>query len=129
MKKEKITTGLAPGAIGPYSQGVAIGRFLFLSGQIPIDPLTGTRVEGGVADQTRRVLVNLAHVLEEAGFSMRDVVKTTVYLTELASFSEMNEIYAEFFTQPYPARATVEVSALPKGALVEIDAIAVLGDE
>ncbi len=129
MKKERIATKLAPEAIGPYSQGVTIGRFMFLSGQIPIDPMTGEMIEGGVAEQTRRVLENLSHVLAERGATMNDVVKTTVYMTGLESFGEMNEVYAGFFAEPYPARATVGVAALPKGALVEIDVVAVVGDE
>ncbi|OGP13791.1 MAG: reactive intermediate/imine deaminase [Deltaproteobacteria bacterium GWA2_54_12] len=129
MNKKEIKTQRAPKAIGPYSQGVSIGRHLFLSGQIPIEPLSGELVTGSIEAQTRQVLKNLQGVLEEAGATMRDVVKTTVYLKDLSAFAEMNAIYGEFFTDPYPARATVEVSALPKGALVEIDAIAVIGDE
>ena len=129
MNKKELKTQRAPKAIGPYSQGVSIGRHLFLSGQIPIEPLSGELVTGSIEAQTRQVLKNLQGVLEEAGATMRDVVKTTVYLKDLSAFAEMNAIYGEFFTDPYPARATVEVSALPKGALVEIDAIAVIGDE
>lgn len=129
MHKEAIHTERAPKAIGPYSQGVKIGRYLFLSGQIPIDPSTGELVSDGIEAQTRQVLKNLRAVLEDAGASMRDVVKTTVYLKDLSTFGDMNAIYGEFFTQPYPARATVEVKGLPKGAAVEIDAIAVVGDE
>lgn len=129
MIKEEIKTDRAPKAIGPYSQGIRIGRFHFLSGQIPIDPKTGEVVSGDVALQTRQVLKNLQAVLEQSGASMRDVVKTTVFLKDLGSFSEMNSVYGEFFTEPFPARATVEVSGLPKGVDVEIDAIAVVGDE
>lgn len=129
MHKEATHTERAPKAIGPYSQGVKIGRYLFLSGQIPIDPSTGELVSDGIESQTRQVLKNLRAVLEDAGVSMRDVVKTTVYLKDLSTFSDMNAVYGEFFTQPYPARATVEVSGLPKGAGVEIDAIAIFGDE
>lgn len=129
MVKEEIMTEKAPKAIGPYSQGVRIGRFLFLSGQIPIEPLSGELVEGGVGVQTRQVLKNLQSVLEGSGASMRDVVKTTVFLKDLSAFSEMNAVYGEFFAKPYPARATVEVAGLPKGAAVEIDAIAVVGDD
>jgi 2-iminobutanoate/2-iminopropanoate deaminase len=129
MVKEEIRTDKAPQAIGPYSQGVKIGRFLFLSGQIPIEPLTGEVVPGGIEDQTRKVLTNLKMVLEEGGGRLADVVKTTVYLKDLALFSDMNGIYGEFFTPPYPARATVGVRELPKGVDVEIDAVAVIGDE
>ena len=129
MHKREISTQRAPKAIGPYSQGVSIGRYLFLSGQIPIEPLSGEVSTGSIEAQTRQVLKNLQGVLEEAGATMKDVVKTTVYLKDLAAFAEMNAVYGEFFTAPYPARATVGVSALPKGAGVEIDAIAVIGDE
>ncbi|MBI1911597.1 MAG: RidA family protein [Deltaproteobacteria bacterium] len=129
MKKEEIKTDNAPKAIGPYSQGVKIGRQIFLSGQIPIDPRTGDVIDGDIAAQTRQVLKNLQAVLEQSGASMKDVVKTTVFLKNLANFTDMNSLYGEFFTEPYPARATVEVSALPKGVEVEIDAIAVIGDE
>lgn len=129
MKKEEIKTDNAPKAIGPYSQGVKIGRQIFLSGQIPIDPLTGDVIDGDITAQTRQVLKNLQAVLEQSGASMKDVVKTTVFLESLANFTDMNSIYGEFFAEPYPARATVEVSALPKGVEVEIDAIAVIGDE
>ena len=129
MHKKEISTQRAPKAIGPYSQGVSIGRYLFLSGQIPIEPLSGEVSTGSIEAQTRQVLKNLQGVLEEAGATMKDVVKTTVYLKDLTAFAEMNAVYGEFFTAPYPARATVGVSALPKGAGVEIDAIAVIGDE
>lgn len=129
MKKLEIRTKKAPEAIGPYSQGVKAGRHIFLSGQIPIDPVTGSVVSGGVEDQTRQVLKNLQAVLEKEGATLDDVVKTTVYLTDLSAFVAMNSVYGEFFKAPYPARATVGVSALPKGVGVEIDAIAVTGDE
>jgi len=129
MKKEEIKTERAPKAIGPYSQGVKIGRHLFLSGQIPIEPTSGEVLSGSVEAQTRQVLKNLQAVLEEAGATLKDVVKTTVYLTDLSAFAGMNSVYGEFFSAPYPARATVGVSALPKGSGVEIDAIAVIGDE
>ena len=129
MIKEEVRSGKAPKAIGPYSQAVKIGRYVFLSGQIPIDPSNGELVGGGVGEQTRRVLKNLQAVAEEAGAGMRDVLKTTVYLTDLSTFSEMNAVYAEFFTEPYPARATVGVAALPKGAAVEIEAVVVIGDD
>ncbi|MFQ5736487.1 MAG: RidA family protein [Thermodesulfobacteriota bacterium] len=126
--KEEVRTQRAPEAIGPYSQAVSIGRYVFLSGQIPIDPATGEVETGPVGDQARRVLRNLQAVVEEAGATMNDVVKTTVYLTDLMLFADVNEVYTEFFSKPYPARATVEVSGLPKGADVEIDAIVVIGD-
>lgn len=129
MKKEEVKTDKAPRAIGPYSQGVKIGRYIFLSGQIPIEPVSGEVVQGDISVQTRQSLKNLQMVLEEAGASLKDVVKTTVFLKSLASFAEMNGIYGEFFMPPYPARATVEVSALPKGVEIEIDAIAVIGDD
>ncbi|MBI5468330.1 MAG: RidA family protein [Deltaproteobacteria bacterium] len=129
MVKEEVRTALAPKAIGPYSQAVRIGRYIFLSGQIPIEPVSGELVDGGVGSQTRQVLKNLQAVVDASGASLRDVVKTTVYLTDLSTFSEMNAKYAEFFTEPYPARATVGVSALPKGAAVEIDAVVVVGDD
>jgi 2-iminobutanoate/2-iminopropanoate deaminase len=129
MNKKEIKTERAPKAIGPYSQGVSIGRYLFLSGQIPIEPASGEVITGDVEAQTRQVLKNLQGVLEEAGATMKDVVKTTVYMKDLSAFAEMNAVYGEFFTAPYPARATVGVSALPKGVGVEIDAIVVIGDE
>jgi 2-iminobutanoate/2-iminopropanoate deaminase len=124
MKKDAIATAHAPSAIGPYSQGVRAGGLVFVSGQIPIDPATGEIVSGGIAAQTERVLRNLRAVLEASGASLTDVVKTTVYLTNLADFAVVNEIYGRSFGAPFPARATVQVAALPRGALVEIDAIA-----
>jgi len=127
MAKEKISTAKAPEAIGPYSQGVASGGLLFLSGQIPIDPATGEVERGGIEAEARRVLTNLKAVLEAAGSGLDDVVKTTVYLTDLAGFAEVNRVYGEFFSEPYPARATVEVSGLPKGVGVEMDLVAVVG--
>lgn len=129
MVKEEVRTEEAPKAIGPYSQAVRIGRHVFLSGQIPIEPASGEFAGGGVEAQTRQALKNLKAVAEASGAGMKDVVKTTVYLTDLSTFSEMNAVYAEFFTEPYPARATVGVAALPKGASVEIDAVAVVGDD
>ncbi len=123
---EEIKTGAAPGAIGPYSQGVRSGKLLFLSGQIPIEPKLGEVVPGGIEAQTHQVLKNLSEVLKEGGATLGSVVKTTVYLKDLGNFSEMNNIYAEYFSAPYPARATVEVSELPKGVELEIDAIAVV---
>lgn len=125
MAKEIISTERAPAAIGPYSQAVAAGGFVFLSGQIPIDPATRALVPGDVRKQTRQVLDNLKAVLAASGASLGDVVKTTIYLTNLADFTAVNEIYAETFSTEPPARATVGVAALPMGAKVEIDAIAV----
>lgn len=124
MKKTAVVSPEAPAAIGPYSQAVKAGDFLYLSGQVPLDPKTGALVEGGVAAQTRRVLDNLAAVLAAGGLGFADVVKTTVYMTDLGKFAEMNEVYAQAFGAPAPARATVQVSALPKGAQVEIEAVA-----
>ena len=128
MEKEEVRTDRAPEAIGPYSQGVKIGRHVFLSGQIPIDPATGDLVVGSITAQARQVLTNLKAVVEESGASMNDVVKTTVYITDILLFSDVNEVYADFFTKPYPARATVQVSGLPRGVDIEIDAVAVVGD-
>ena len=125
--KKIIHTDKAPQAIGPYSQAVRAGDWLFLSGQIGLDPVTGDLVVGGVVVETERVLANLQAVLEAAGASLRDVVRTTIYLADLGDFPRVNEIYAGCFDQPYPARATVGVAALPRGARVEIDAIARIG--
>jgi len=122
--KEVIQTSEAPPAIGPYSQAVRVGDWLFLSGQIAIDPASGKVVGDDTATQTRRVLDNLAAVLAAAGASLADVVKTTVYLADMNDFSAMNAIYAEYFAESPPARATVEVARLPKDVRVEIDAIA-----
>lgn len=119
-----IDTPEAPAAIGPYSQAVVAGEWVFASGQIPIDPVTGELVDGGVAEQTECVLRNLASVLQEAGLSLNHVVKTTVYLADMGTFGEMNEVYAKHFGDHRPARATVEVGALPKNVGVEIDLIA-----
>jgi len=124
--KRAITTTDAPQAIGPYSQAVRVGEWLFCSGQIGLDPATGELVPGGVVAEAGRVLENLRAVLIAAGGSLDDVVRTTIYLVDLADFSRVNEVYARFFQSPYPARVTVGVAALPRGARVEIDAIAVL---
>lgn len=123
--KEAITTSDAPGAIGPYSQAVRAGNLVFLSGQVPTDPATGQLVPGDIAAQTRRAMDNLGAVLKASGCSYGDVVRTTIYLTDLGTFTAVNEAYAAYFTAPYPARATVQVSALPRGAAVEIDMVAV----
>ena len=124
--RKAVRTGSAPGAIGPYSQAIAAGGFLFVSGQIPLDPGTGGLVEGGIAEQAERVLENLKAILQAGGAGMGAVVKTTVYLTDMGEFARMNEVYARYFGPEAPARVTVQVSALPKGAKVEIDAIAAL---
>jgi len=122
--RETVKTGKAPGAIGPYSQAVRSGGFLFCSGQIPLDPATGKMVEGGIEAQTERVLRNLEAVVEAGGASLAEVVKTGVYLSDLSDFPAMNAVYGKFFPENPPARATVQVAKLPAGALVEIDAIA-----
>ncbi len=124
MALQPVATSEAPAAIGPYSQAIRSGKLLFLSGQIALDPKTGQLLDGDVAVQTERVLKNLAAVLQAAGLSLERVVKTTVYLRDLGDFAKMNEVYARFFRAPAPARATVQVAALPKNAAVEIDAIA-----
>ncbi|MBZ5562443.1 MAG: RidA family protein [Acidobacteriia bacterium] len=126
MSKDVIATSQAPSAIGPYSQAVRSGPWVFVSGQIPLDPATGKIVEGDIAAQTERVLKNLAAILEAAGAGLAQVVKTTVYLRDLTEFARMNEVYARFFADKPPARATVEVSRLPRDVQVEIDAIAAL---
>ena len=123
-----IQTPHAAPAIGPYSQAVRAGQLLFVSGQIPVDPVTGDVVSDDIAQQTTRVIQNLTSVLEAAGGSLRDVVRTTVFLTDLADFAAMNTVYASNFDTPAPARSTVEVSALPKSVRIEVDAIAVLSD-
>jgi len=119
-----VHTEQAPAAIGPYSQAVAAGGVLFCSGQIPIDPSTGELVSGDIADETRQVMRNLTAVIEAAGSSLDHVVRCTIYLTDLGDFARVNEVYGSFFGDAPPARACVEVAALPKGARVEIDAIA-----
>lgn len=122
---EQVKTGNAPAAIGPYSQAVIAGGFLFSAGQIALDPSSGQIVEGGITAQTGRVMQNLQAVLDEAGLGWGDVVKTTVYLHDMADFPTVNEIYGKALGQARPARSTVQVSALPRGALVEIDLTAV----
>lgn len=122
--RRAIATDDAPRAIGPYSQAIAAGGLVFCSGQIALDPATGGMIAGTVADETRRVLENLRAVLRAAGLDLASVVRTTVYLTDLADFPVVNQVYAEFFSSPSPARSTVQVAALPRAARVEIDAIA-----
>ncbi|RQW82962.1 MAG: RidA family protein [Methylococcus sp.] len=128
MTKQIISTDRAPAAIGTYSQGIRAGNTVYLSGQIPLDPATMTLVDGDIDLQIRRVFDNLAAVAEAAGSSFRDVVKLNVFLTDLGHFARVNEIMAEYFKQPYPARAAIGVAALPRGAGVEMDAVLVLGD-
>ena len=120
-----IHTDKAPAAIGPYSQAIEVNGFVFASGQIPIDPATGVFVEGGIQEQTRQALTNAQQILQTAGTDLNHVIKTTVFLSDLANFGPMNEVYAQFFTEPFPARSAVAVKDLPKGALVEIEVIAV----
>ncbi|HYU52242.1 MAG TPA: RidA family protein [Gemmatimonadaceae bacterium] len=129
MPLKKISTDKAPSAIGPYSQGIIANGFLYTAGQIPLDPTAGKIVEGGIIAQTERVMQNLQEVLRAAGASWGDVVKTTVYLQDLAHFPTVNELYGKWLGDARPARSTVQVSALPRGALVEIDAIAVVASK
>ena len=122
-----IATTQAPSAIGPYSQAIQVGNFVYASGQIPIDPATGAIVDGDIKAQTRQSLNNVKAILAEAGLTMRNVVKTTVFMADMNDFADMNSVYAEFFAEPYPARSAVAVKALPKGAQVEIEVVAVKG--
>ena len=124
---KQISTQNAPAAIGPYSQAIEVNGFVYASGQLPIDPATGAFPEGGVQEQTRQSLLNVKAILEEAGLTLANVVKTTVYLADMGDFAAMNEIYSQFFSQPFPARSAVAVKALPKGALVEVEVIAARG--
>lgn len=126
MKKQIVATESAPKAVGPYSQAVRAGDFLFSAGQIPLDPVTGNLVAGGIQEQTERVLENIKAVITSQGIGLAQVVKTTVFMTNLADFTAMNEVYAKFFPVDPPARSTVQVAALPKGAQVEIEVIAAL---
>ena len=122
--KTQITSPQAPAAIGPYSQAIAANGFLFISGQLPIDPATGTFAEGGIKELTRQSLENVKAILAQAGLTFADVVKTTVFLADMNNFAAMNEVYAEYFTAPAPARSAVAVKTLPKGGLVEVEVIA-----
>ena len=122
--KTVISTTNAPAAIGPYSQAIRVGNIIFTSGQIPIDPATGSFVEGGIKEQTRQSLLNVKAILNEAGTTMDHVIKTTVFMADMNDFAEMNSVYSEFFNTPYPARSAVAVKTMPKGALVEIEVIA-----
>lgn len=120
-----LHTNQAPAAIGPYSQAVEVNGFVFASGQLPVDPATGAFAEGGIKEQTRQSLTNVSRIMEEAGLDLSHVVKTTVFLSDMDNFAAMNEVYSEFFKEPYPARSAVAVKTLPKNALVEIECIAV----
>jgi 2-iminobutanoate/2-iminopropanoate deaminase len=122
-----VTSGSAPKALGPYSQAIRAGQFLFVSGQVPIDPATGDLIQGSIADQTRRALQNIGEILTAGGASFQQVVRTTVYLADLSDFTAMNDVYATFFTAPQPARSTIQAARLPRDARIEIDMIAFLG--
>lgn len=119
-----LHTDKAPAAIGPYSQAIEVNGMVFASGQIPLDPATGNVVEGGIKEQTHQALTNAKAIMEAAGLSLANVVKTTVFMVDMADFAAMNEVYSTFFTEPYPARSAVAVKALPKGVLVEVECIA-----
>lgn len=119
-----VATDKAPKAIGPYSQAIDTGSFIFTSGQIPIDPLNGEIVEGGVREQAVQVMENLKNVIEASGSDMTKVVKVTIFIKDMGDFSQINQVYSEYFSQPYPARSCVEVARLPKDVLIEIEAIA-----
>ena len=127
-ERRAIETGAAPAPVGPYSQGLVADGMLYCSGQLPLDPASGEPIEGGVADQGRRCLENLDAICRAAGTELSGAARLTIYLTDLGRFAELNEVYAEFFSEPYPARSTVGVAALPKGALVEIEAVVPLAD-
>ena len=128
MSMKSIHTNQAPAAIGPYSHAIEANGMIFASGQIPIDPATGQFVEGGIQEQTRQALTNARNILQAAGTDMENVIKTTVYLSDINNFAAMNEVYAQFFTEPFPARSAVAVKDLPKGALVEIEVLAIKPD-
>jgi reactive intermediate/imine deaminase len=126
--KQVITTGKAPGAIGPYSQAVRAGDFVYLSGQIPLDPITMEVVEGDFRARAARVFTSLRAVVETAGGTLADVIKLNIYLTDLGQFATVNEVMSEFFNEPYPARAAVGVASLPKGVDIEVEGVAHLGE-
>lgn len=126
--RQQVETGGAPAAIGPYSQAIRVGELVFAAGQVGLDPASGELVQGGVTEQTDRALRNVTAVLDAAGASLERVVKTTVFLADMDDFAAMNEVYARHFSAPFPARSTVAVKTLPKGALVEVEAIAVAAD-
>jgi 2-iminobutanoate/2-iminopropanoate deaminase len=118
-----VSTPAAPAAIGPYSQGIVAGNLVFISGQLPIDPKTGDFVKGGIEEKTHRVLMNIKAIVEAAGADLSQVVKTTIFLADLNHFSAVNKVYSEYFSDAFPARSTVQVSALPKGAEIEVEAV------
>ena len=120
-----VASPLAPAAVGPYSQAIVAGNTIYVSGQLPIDAVTGEFAPGGVKEQLHQIFKNIGYILEEAGYDFSDVVKTTVYLTDIKDFAVMNEVYAEYYSKPYPARVAYAVAALPKAALAEVDVIAV----
>ena len=122
-----VSTGSAPKALGPYSQAIRAGQFLFVSGQVPIDPATGEMVAGGIAEQTQRAFQNVGEMLKAGGASFQQVVRTTVYLADLNDFGAMNEVYATFFTPPQPARSTIQAARLPRDSRIEVDVIAFVG--
>lgn len=124
---KQISTQNAPAAIGPYSQAIEVNGFVYASGQLPIDPAIGAFPEGGVKEQTRQSILNVKAILEGAGLALSNVVKTTVYLADMGDFAAMNEVYSQFFVQPFPARSAIAVKALPKGALVEVEVVAARG--
>ena len=125
MEKKVIASPLAPKAVGPYSQAILANGTLYVSGQLPIDEQTGEFVSGGVKEQLVQIFKNISYILNEAGYSFGDVVKSTVYLTDMKDFGTLNEVYSQFYTEPFPARVAYAVAALPKGALAEVDVIAV----
>ena len=124
MARSAVSSNDAPKAISPYSSALRVGSLLFVSGQVPVDPDTGAMVEGTIGDQTRRVLLNMQALVEAAGLTMAHVVRTTVYLADMNDFGAMNEVYRTFFTEPFPARSTVQAARLPRDSRIEIDAIA-----
>lgn len=124
MNKQVIATQDAPQAIGPYSQAIKAGGFVFISGQIPIDPSSGEIVQGGIEEQTKQVMSNIKAILSAAGLGFENVVKTTIFLADLSHFAKVNEIYGQHFASNPPARATIQVAALPKGAMIEVEAVA-----
>ena len=128
LKREIVSTTEAPAAVGPYSQAVRVGDLIYTAGQIPLVPGTGKLVEGDIKVQTRQVMQNLSHVLSAAGSSLAQVVKTTIFLADMADFAAVNEVYASFFKSDFPARSTVQVSALPLGARIEVEVVAIIAD-
>ncbi len=126
MSKKQIATSQAPAALGPYSQGISVGNLIFISGQLPIDTTTGALLEGSIGDQTALVMQHIKAIAEQAGASLENIVKTTIFLTDLNNFQEVNTVYGSFFNEAPPARATIQVAALPLGASVEIEAVAVI---